>query len=447
MLTVLLPAMLWWGAGAGTALWVALQIALLAVEGWRGKSLFAPLPLPMRAFLIVAIQFLASPLLFVHELHHIMDIYGRLSGHEATTVYSVLLDQVLSRPWLMACLWTAVLTCVAFPPARWLFAQRGGSFFAVLSVLFGMVGVALLTRYDFEGPPHPQKTTRYFIRHCVQSSLLTLFGEGTGAVFVGRDGWLYDRNELDAFFFPGPPSRSGAASNLVRLRKMLEGSNTRLLAVIVPTKANLVPDPILPAEYEHPVQSPGYRAKLEKLKAAGIAVIDPSQQLWDMRKKTPLFFRTDSRWTPEHRKEVALETAKTIRAVAPEVVSDRTPLVDVNVRRVEGVGNLAVALDPWSPGSVAKPESAMLVSISGLEKMKPSILTTAFPEFYGFAFPAPDEADHFGTFFQELGALLGREVASSGLPLYADAFDREPSIFRTFRDYRLVIALIPANEL
>lgn len=427
---VLLAVVIWRGASGGTAVWAALHGALLVSERWRGRSLFAPLPLPIRAALTLVVVLASSLLLFMPSLGEGLAHIQRLYKGAPVTAYSVLMDARLWTSWLLACLWAGGLCCVALPPAHWLLALPS-RLWPALGILTGILAGGMLASH---GPAPAPDSWRAPIRHVVQWPLAWWIQEGNAEVFVGRDGWLFRQSELDRLTLKR--RESGSAPQLVAFAEHLRSAGVPLLVIAVPDKAALYPEFILPAEYPAPVQPADFQASLAKLRAAGATVLDPADMLWKARKRLPLYFRRDSRWTPEAMKEVALAAAKLVRKTWPRVAIDETPLINARILDLSETGDLARALDPWAPGSLWGEEKTQLVALTGLERTAPSpvlVLGGDLREVF--------EAQSAG-FVAQLAALLGRPL-DAGAPV--GGVDAQN--WRTAETKKLVIALVRAGDL
>ncbi|MDZ4290026.1 MAG: hypothetical protein U0984_18820, partial [Prosthecobacter sp.] len=338
---VLLAVVIWRGASWGTLAWAALHLALLGLERWRGRSLFAPLPLPVRAALTLAVVLISSMLLFMPTLEEGLAHVRRLFVTSPATAYSVLLDARLSTPWTITCLWLGGLCCVAMPPASWLLSQswRG---WPIIGILTGIMAGGMLAR---RGPAPRPDSIRAMIRHAVQWPLAVWMQEGTADVFVGHEGWLYRQSELDRLTMKR--EGHGSVGTLMAFAGHLRTAGVPLLVIAVPDKVALYPEFIQPAEYAAPVQPPEFQSALDRLRGAGVTVLDPAAGLWRAQKRTPLYFRADSRWTPEATKEVVLAAAKFIHQTWPGVAINETPLINATILDHRVAGDLARALDPW----------------------------------------------------------------------------------------------------
>jgi hypothetical protein len=288
------------------------------------------------------------------------------------------------------------------------------------------------------------------LRHLLQRPLTGGFREGNDRVFVGREQWLFSQTELDRLTRRRDPAPLSDA--LVGFAARLQSSKVPLLVVVIPDKAAVYPQHIMPAEYSAAVQPLGHLAALERLRTAGITVLDATERLWAVRKKTPLYFKQDSHWTPEAMKEVALLAEKLIRQKWPHVIIDETPLINATILDRSDAGDLAHDLDPWAPDSLFGEETTQLISIQGLESTERSPvlvlggdLVTVFhdPE---LSFGNAEGKPQLAGFVTQLAALLGRPLdgravrAAAGLQAFTPWTEAASQ-------KKLVICVLKAGDL
>lgn len=395
---------LWRGGWLAVPVWMSLQAVLVLAEKWRGKSLFAPLPLPLRVILVLLVLVVSNVLLIHSDLSLSMQRLGMIFAGAEPTLYSLLLDKRLAGGWQQIMLSLALLTSVGLPTVHWILQQPVRSWW-VMGILLLPLSLLMALRESVRTPA--------LVQHVAQWPVTWLFDEGNASVHQGYDGWLFPQRELDRLTLQrrGP----GAVEALLKLSGQLKAANVPLLVVAVPAKAAMYPQQILRAEYPAPVQPPGFKARLEKLTAAGIEVLDPSQPLWDRLIRAEAFFANDSHWTPETMKEVATLTAKQIRQKWPTLHQAETPLIQASILDRSDMGDLAKALLPYGEYFFGE-ESAQLVSIRGLESDAKSPILLLGGELLR-VFEAADasfgnangQAQHAG-FPTQLAALLGRPL-------------------------------------
>lgn len=170
---------------------------------------------------------------------------------------------------------------------------------------------------------------------------------GTPQVAVGRDGWLYLRSGLA--HLTGPPAlaprrESAISPNPSRLRTVdprpalvaldrdLHERGIRLLVVLAPTKAAVVPGPLVgPDGPKAPLANPSTTEILGGLREAGLDVLDGTTVLAPLGPAA--FLRVDSHWSPAGVDAVAEAIAERVDRLGlafadpPKAASERSVVV------------------------------------------------------------------------------------------------------------------------
>lgn len=431
-------AALWRGWSLAILLWLLVQVLLIVLESWRGKSLFAPLPQPLRVILVMLVIIITNVLLVTPDLRLALDRLWLMFSAAKPTLYSLMLDKRLASNWQQSMLSIAVLVSVGLPPLGWVL-QQSNKIWQVIGILLLPVSLLMALRESWKLSATIQMIT--------QRPVIELFGEGNSRVYHGYEGWLFSQSELDRLTLKRV--NPSATKSLVMLAEKLKATGVPLFVIAMPTKAALYPANILSAEYNNPVQPPGQKAKLEQLHTAGIEVLDPSQVLWDRLIRAEAYYQNDSHWTPETMKEVALLAAKQIRKKWPALHQTDTPLINATILDRTDVGDLARVLLPLSESWFGT-EFAQLVSIRGLEgDLKSPILLVG-----GELLRVYEDADSsFGNangqsqdagFATQLAALLGRalHVQRADVTRITAA-----ELAESAGKKKLVIFLLPADAL
>ncbi|MEI7908923.1 MAG: hypothetical protein WCK77_04745 [Verrucomicrobiota bacterium] len=177
----------------------------------------------------------------------------------------------------------------------------------------------------------------------VQSLLLGL-GQGNEKAYLGRDGWLFYRADVDyvsgrGFLDPAVLKRRAASSGskakapqpdpvqaIVEFRDQLAARGIALLVMPAPVKPSIVPEFFSGRRVgtSQVVQNPSFGDFQRLLAQAGVAVFDPAALLARENARPPgrpPFLKTDTHWTPE-----AMElTAVTLAAFARQTVTLPAP--------------------------------------------------------------------------------------------------------------------------
>jgi len=256
----------------------------------------------------------------------------------------------------------------AFPNAWRAFARADGA-------AVGAAAANASLRQDFRAFEKLLEDESLLIRHAVppvQDFTARFLGLGNEKVYLGRDGWLFYRPDVDYVAGPGflDPAvlrgrRKGSGIQpdpvpaLVRFRDDLNARGIRLLVVPVPAKPVLEPEHLTrrrPAQGTPP-QNPSFPQFLEALRRNGIAVLDLTPALAADKAATgvPCFLKTDTHWTPgavERAAELIAEKTGVGPAV-PGSAFRRAPS-----KEVANAGDLAVMLR-LPPGSTLFPRESV----------------------------------------------------------------------------------------
>ncbi len=244
----------------------------------------------------------------------------------------------------------------------------------------------------FEGELEEDSAPRQLLLAPVQWRLLEWLGLGNEKAYLGRDGWLFYRPDIDyvtgqGFLEPAVlqararggdpwirPPEPDPMPALLDFRRQLESRGIELLVVPTPVKPTLYPETFSPraerstgALQPTALQNESFDEFLSRAAAAGIDVFDPTQIL-SSSKRAPvdesgkdsgseLFLRTDTHWTPQAVDLVAQSLSETLTGALSESLSGaiRAELdADLGgrswVRRsvvLEGFGDIAKML--WVP--------------------------------------------------------------------------------------------------
>ena len=158
-----------------------------------------------------------------------------------------------------------------------------------------------------------------------QSFLTGKLRAASEQVYLGRDGWLFYRADVEYVTAPGfleaaqlrrrthaAPIQPDPIKAIAHLRDQLAARGIDLIVLPVPTKATvqgeMLSDKVAPNE---PLQNASFAEFQERVSAAGVRVFDPAPTLMSF-KKTPLYLERDTHWRPETMELVAQELAAEI---------------------------------------------------------------------------------------------------------------------------------------
>ena len=188
----------------------------------------------------------------------------------------------------------------------------------------------------------------------VQLALVKL-GAGNEQVYLGRDGWLFYRPDVD--YVTGPPflepklmlHRSQTASvqsdpvkAIVDFHHQLAQRGIDLIVVPVPTKASIEGERLsFRAGAEELLENGSFTEFQHRLAAAGVRVFDPAPLLMDRKAGSndlPQFLEKDTHWRPEAMQFVAERLAWQINA-AP--LNGATGPLKLSPVEISGRGDIA----------------------------------------------------------------------------------------------------------
>lgn len=182
----------------------------------------------------------------------------------------------------------------------------------------------------------------------VQSLLSTTLGAGNEQVYLGRDGWLFYRPDVE--YLTGPPflapttlrHRTQAAAvqpdpvkAIVAFRDQLAARAIRLVLVPVPTKASIDGDRLSSrARAEELLENESFPEFKRQLGAAGVEIFDIAPLLMDRKAGSadqPQFLEKDTHWRPEAMESMAWRLAWLINSAEPKGALETSP-TDVSGR-------------------------------------------------------------------------------------------------------------------
>ncbi len=227
-----------------------------------------------------------------------------------------------------------------------------------------------LSRLEFTQPP----------RQWAQQIVTTALRRGNDRTFLGQDGWLFYRPEIQALIGYGPVlaephsvSRDPALLDweppLAPIREFalaLRERGVALWLVPVPMKPSLYPEKLTGQASPSPVRHPDTPRFYASLAATGLRVIDLADGLWALKTNDPtagpVYLRDDTHWTPRGMAWTAGELARQVRheawfAALPPVAYPNFPAVTTPVR---GFGDLVEKLGARAPEQLFEPASLTL---------------------------------------------------------------------------------------
>ncbi|MCM2269429.1 MAG: hypothetical protein NDJ75_04965 [Thermoanaerobaculia bacterium] len=288
-------------------------------------------------------------------------------------------------------------------------------------------------------------------------ALLTRYARyGNERVVLGRDGWLFFRDDVEHLVSrrPSPEFSGDPRAAILAFRDALAARGVELVLVPTPLKPTVHPER-LAAGAAAPVRRDGEVALLAALAAGGVAVVDLADRFARDAAVAPLYLAADTHWRPEAMEVAARELALVLRARVELPPGDPAfRAAESSPRR--GAGDVAAMLEvpaDAGPGAaeevVALPPATSTAPAAG-GATEVLLLGDSFAGIYG----APDLGWGAGAGLAErLAAQLGLPVdrivrnaggASTTRLALADAWRREPERFDALR---VVVWQFAAREL
>lgn len=198
----------------------------------------------------------------------------------------------------------------------------------------------------------------------VQLALSRTLGLGNEQAYLGRDGWLFYRSDVDHVTAPpfldpavleqrrfdesepGDPLDPDPLPALLALHQELAARGIRLLVVPTPVKPTLAPDRFSRRYDGHSTpRNPAEPRFVERLREAGVAVLDPLPILEDGAEASPEspYLTADTHWRPEAMERVARELAGRVEREG-DFADAALAGYRERVAATEGRGDIAVML-------------------------------------------------------------------------------------------------------
>ncbi len=217
----------------------------------------------------------------------------------------------------------------------------------------------------FEETLEEESLLRSWVLPPAQRLLTDLLGVGNEQAYLGRDGWLFFRDDFDHVTGPGflEPERLRRAQveglrvadplpAILGFHSDLAARGIELVVMPTPIKPTVHPELLVArASGSGLIHNPSFGDFLDRLHAAGVTVFDPATFLAaaKARGEGPFYLRTDTHWTPE-----AMElSARELASALEDLIRWRHPAGDQLVRRratVLGPGDIARMLEHPGPG-------------------------------------------------------------------------------------------------
>jgi hypothetical protein len=224
------------------------------------------------------------------------------------------------------------------------------------------------------------------LRPPAQRLLSGWLGAGNERTYIGRDGWLFYRPDVEyvtghGFLAPAQLGRRVRAATewelppqpdprlaIVQFHRDLEARGITLIVMPTPVKPTVHPE-MLASAYEGwtaPLQNPSYPALLDDVRREGVIVFDVAEALVAERVRTgrPQYLATDTHWRPDTMEDVARRLAVLI-GERVSLAASPGPGHRVQSREVRQLGDIAAMLDLPLDRHVYSPETVWVRRVVG----------------------------------------------------------------------------------
>jgi hypothetical protein len=235
---------------------------------------------------------------------------------------------------------------------------------------------ALATLSAFETALEDQSVVGKLLRPPTQYFLTGFAGAGNERVYVGRDGWLFYRPDVDHVTGSGFlderhfARRLAAASEyedrphpdprpaILQFARDLHARGIVLVLMPTPVKPTVHPGQLASDAAGGPLHNSSYATLLDELRRAGVLIFDPADALVASRDAHG-YLRTDTHWQPAAMAQAAQGLAAFLRAQVPlpEVAA---PGYTVERREARATGDTAAMLDLPAGQTLFPPERVVL---------------------------------------------------------------------------------------
>ena len=173
----------------------------------------------------------------------------------------------------------------------------------------------------------------------VQTVLTQVFFIGNEQAYLGRDGWLFYRTDIDSLISSDSEKTARTAlAAIMDFNRQLQTRDITLIVMPTPVKPTIHPEKFS-TRYrtsDAPIQNPFYAAFVAALAAEGVLVYDPSPLLFAAARREPQYLKTDTHWKPEAMERVAKHLAafiaeKVLLSSEPSFTYVKTRVDTVNV--------------------------------------------------------------------------------------------------------------------
>jgi alginate O-acetyltransferase complex protein AlgJ len=239
---------------------------------------------------------------------------------------------------------------------------------------------------NFEDALEDASPVGRFLRPPTQAALSRWLGAGNEQVYIGRDGWLFYRPDVEyvtgrGFLDPGQLARRIAAAGelqtppqpdpraaILQLKRDLDRRGITLVVMPTPVKPTVHPGQLaggFPSASAASAANPSYASFIDGLRRDGVIVFDPVAEIGRSGTGIGLeYLATDTHWRPEAGERVAAALASFLREQTslPPVPA---PGYRIEPREARQTGDTAAMLDLPRGQTLYPPERVVLRFVVG----------------------------------------------------------------------------------
>ena len=208
---------------------------------------------------------------------------------------------------------------------------------------------------EFEDTLENESVLTNWLLPNVQTVLTSVLRSGNEQAYVGRDGWLFYRADIDSLIanispnsnLPHKTTSSGeAVEAIVDLKRQLAERNIKLIVVPTPVKPSIHSDKFSKRfqNLSSPIYNPAYSEIVANLSSHDILVYDSTSYLFDASQQNAQYLKTDTHWKPETMESVAKQLGAFISENV-EFVNNPNAIYTKTATEVINIGDITKMLN------------------------------------------------------------------------------------------------------
>jgi len=225
--------------------------------------------------------------------------------------------------------------------------------------------------------------TNWLMPH-VQTILTGLLHIGNEQAYLGQDGWLFYRADIDSLYIYNNTLSQvqletsypqAALKTITDFKKQLKDRNITLIVMPIPVKPSIHPEKfsVRHQNPNAPIHNHAYTEFIEQLVSNGVLVYDPSSILFEASQQKAQYLKTDTHWKPEAMERIAKHLAEFITDRV-KFVNTPTPIYTETATDVVNVGDITNMLNLSAHQTLFPPENVTIhiVHTQDSQRWKPN---------------------------------------------------------------------------